>query len=94
MHVPAETRLVTVRFYVRPSRTLVTQTVARGVGGPGSALWGSGGRMGLGCGDVAESAPEALPLTLMRRLLSPDGVTPMSRDAWLAWQRSWRPGGP
>ena len=90
---PRETRLVTVRWFVRPSRTLVTSTVARGVGGPGSALWGSGGRLDLGAGDLAQTAPDDMARTLMMATLRPDSVQPMSRDQWVAWQRSWAPGG-
>ena len=87
------TRLVTIRFYVRPSRTLVTQSVQHGVGGPGSGLWAGGGRMGLGGADVAEVPPEHLPGVLLRGLLTPDSVIEMSRDERAAWVRSWRPQG-
>jgi hypothetical protein len=94
MDAPAETRLVTIRFYVRPTRTLVTAVVHAGVGGRRSPLFRSGGRMALGSPDIAEIAPEALPVTLAHAFVSPESVIPMSREAYLAWQRGWRPGGP
>ncbi len=90
----AEPRLVTIRFYVRPARTLVSMSVVRGVGGPARPLWWGGGRLDLGAGDLAEAPPDQLPVTLMRASLTPDRLTPMSREAHNAWQRTWRPGGP
>jgi hypothetical protein len=94
MDARAPTRLVVVRFYVRPSRTLVTQVVSAGVGGRSRPLHQRGGRMDLGASDLAEVDPEVLAGVLMRAALRPDAVTTMSRDQQVSWQRSWTPGGP
>lgn len=94
MDAQGETRLVTIRFYVRPSRTLVSQTVLPGVGGRVQPLWAGGGRLDLGAGDLGEVPAEHLPVTLCRAMLEPHNVTPMTREQRAAWQRSWRPGGP
>ncbi len=93
MNAPPETRFVAVRFYLRPSRTLVTQTVHPGVGGRAPALWSSGGRLDLGAGDLGEVPPRELPLRLCAALVAPGSIIPMDRALYLAWQRSWVPGG-
>lgn len=91
--VQPSTRKVSSTFYVRPTRTLVLWSTQRGVGGPGSALWGGGGRLDLGAGDLAALDGEDLVKVLMRVATQPDRVVPMSRDERAAWMRSWRPGG-
>ena len=90
----ARTLYVRVGFYVRPSRTLVTESVLSGVGGRGSALWFGGYRLGLGAEDLAEVAPARVPDRLLVALCTREDTAPMTREQIRAWQRSWKPGGP
>ena len=77
-------------FYVRPSNTLVLCTVGRRVGGPGSALWGDGWRLGVGGGDLADVAAPDVPYTLMRTFCEGEDLWRMEPSARAAWMRTWR----
>jgi hypothetical protein len=77
-------------FYVRQERTLVSCSVARGVGMPGSVLWSGGWSLGLGAHDLAGVAPREFPEALMRAFLVGEDLRPMSPAAKAAWIRSWR----
>ena len=77
-------------FYVRPEQTLVLTTVGRRVGGPGSALWGAGWRMGVGGRDLAGVALQDVPHTLMGRWLTGEDIRLMDPNARAAWMRTWQ----
>ncbi len=81
-------------FYVRPQQTLVLVTVCRRVGGPGSALWGAGWRMGLGGRDLAGVALQDRPHALMTAFLAGEDARLMSPEARAAWMRTWQGPGP
>ena len=81
-------------FYVRPEHTLALVTVGRRVGGPGSALWGAGWRLGIGGRDLAGVALQDAPHALMSRLVAGEDVRLMSPEARQAWMRTWRGPGP
>jgi len=90
----ARTLYVRVGFYVRPTRTLVTESVLSGVGGRGSALWFGGGRLDLGAEDLATTPPARVPDRLLVALVTREGWSVMDRQAIRAWQSTWRPGAP
>lgn len=94
MSEQAPTRFVRIGFYVRPTRTLVTASVLPGVGGRCSPLWWGGWGLALGAGDLAAVAPERLPDRLMTALVTREDASPLTRETIVAWQRTWRPGGP
>jgi hypothetical protein len=90
----ARTLYVRVGFYVRPTRTLVTESVLSGVGGRGSALWFGGYGLGVGAEDLAEVPPARVTDRLLVELVTRNQCRELSRDQIRAWQRTWRPGGP
>lgn len=81
-------------FYVRPDNTLVLCSVGRRVGGPGSALWGDGWRLGGGGRRLADVALQDVPWTLMMDFVTGEGCQRMSPEARSAWMRTWKGPGP
>lgn len=89
-----DTFYVKATFYVRPEQTLALATVGRRVGGPGSGLWGSGWRMGVGGRDLADVALQDVTHELLSRLCHGRDVYTMDPTARAAWMRTWRGPGP
>lgn len=81
-------------FYVRPEQTLVLVSVGRRVGGPGSGLWGSGWRMGVGGRGLADVALQDVGHVLMDRFVAGQDVRIMGAPQRAAWMRSWQGPGP
>jgi hypothetical protein len=87
----ARTLYVRIGFYVRPTRTLVTQSVLSGVGGRGSALWFGGYGLGVGAEDLGAIPPANVAAVLIHELDTSDDVDEMTRNQIRAWQRTWCP---
>jgi hypothetical protein len=86
-----KTLVVGFHFYVRETRTLVTASVAGGVGMPGSGLWAGGWRLDLAMPDLAETAPEHVPGDVALAFVTSERLEPMGQETIRAWQRTWRP---
>lgn len=89
-----DTFYVKTTFYVRPEQTLALATVGRRVGGPGSGLWGSGWRMGVGGRALADVALQDVAYTLSSAWVAGRDVYTMDPTARAAWMRTWRGPGP
>jgi len=85
------TLYVRVGFYVRPTRTLVTQSVLSGVGGRGSALWFGGYGLGVGAEDLAQYPPSEVAGRLLTDLFTAEDLAPLTKNQIRAWQRTWSP---
>lgn len=88
-----DNRLILVQFTVRPTRTLVSTSVSRGVGGPSSGLWRGWWSIGLGARDVAARPLHDQPMKCMLDFVTDENIQPMSYEHVMAWQKSWRTGG-
>lgn len=77
-------------MYVRPTQTLVLATIGRRVGGPGSGLWGSGWRLGVGGSAFTDLAMPDVHHALMARWLDGDDVRIISPENRAAWIRTWQ----